>query len=80
MKPKTTWLPCAECGDPDGTKSTRSVNPTRVNGQPFGIDGQICFRCYQRHRSRRVHATYRASCVCQCSSCGCACHLVAAGR
>lgn len=45
---KTSWPPCADCGDPDGPLKGRRT-PARVSGERFGIDGQLCNRCYQKH-------------------------------
>jgi hypothetical protein len=46
---KTTWAPCARCGDPDGPKSNRqSRTPERVDGRRFGVAGRVCFRCYHQ--------------------------------
>lgn len=43
---KTTWEPCARCGDPDGPRGKRNKTPTRTNGERFGVAGRICGRCY----------------------------------
>lgn len=49
---KTSWGPCARCGDPDGPiESGHCVTPVRYDGTRFGIDGRICARCY--HDLRR---------------------------
>lgn len=45
---KRSWRPCARCGDPDGLIDRRARTPERRNGEPWGIDGRICGRCYRR--------------------------------
>ncbi len=45
--PKEYWPPCVRCEDKDGPIMKWCKTPTRVSGKIFGIDGQICFRCYQ---------------------------------
>lgn len=54
---KASWPPCADCGDPDGPlKGCRT--PSRVSGVRFGIDGELCNRCYQKHcRNADLEAT-----------------------
>jgi hypothetical protein len=58
-KPKTSWDPCARCGDPDGQLhpgKPAARTPSRINGQRFGIEGSLCWRCYkllyERERAR----------------------------
>lgn len=55
---KTDWPPCVRCGDPDGGLNRDCKTPLRVSGERFGIDGQICRRCYGtlRERVRRAKA------------------------
>jgi hypothetical protein len=55
---KTSWPPCARCGDPDG-RSSAGTTPDRITGDRFGIDGPICRRCYgalQERERRRRHS------------------------
>lgn len=56
-KPKSSWPPCVRCGDPDG-RSTGRTTPDRITGARFGIEGDICRRCYgalqERERRRRA--------------------------
>ena len=55
--PKTEWPPCVRCGDPDGPYSNRR-SPDRISGARFGIEGQLCRRCYGalQERERRAKA------------------------
>lgn len=63
---KESWPACADCGDPDGPlKGCRT--PARVSGERFGIDGELCNRCYQKHcrnadieKTRAYHRAWQA--------------------
>lgn len=48
---KSSWEPCAACGDPDGFAAADRKSPDRFAGERFGIDGQLCKRCYARMNS-----------------------------
>ena len=56
--PKTTWLPCVECGQENGPIEGHCVTPTRLSGKRFGIDGKLCRICYDRlkHQARLAAA------------------------
>lgn len=75
---KTTWPPCAVCGDPDGFIGPRETTPRRYGGYAYGIDGELCHRCAQRlnatRRNRRRAALEAASRSCPAAACRCACH------
>jgi hypothetical protein len=43
---KTEWPPCARCGDPDGPSRRDCKSPVRTSGARFGINGELCGRCY----------------------------------
>lgn len=47
---KTSWAPCVRCGEKNGrvsqSNSSISHTPGRVSGERFGINGQLCLRCY----------------------------------
>lgn len=49
---KTEWEPCVLCGDPDGYVTY--ATPDRFTGRRFGIDGDICRRCYNRLKEREA--------------------------
>ena len=58
---KTTWPPCARCGDPDGPiRGSKNVTPTRLSGARFGVEGQLCHPCwfwlYEKARKARRRA------------------------
>lgn len=54
---KTSWSACADCGTADGPlKGCRT--PARYSGERFGIDGELCNTCYQRHCRRSDPARY----------------------
>lgn len=50
---KPSWAPCVDCGDPDGVIRKGSTTPNRVSGARFGIDGELCWRCYRKHDERK---------------------------
>lgn len=52
---KTEWAPCVICSDKDG-RSTDGHTPDRISGARFGIEGQICRRCYGRLQERQRRA------------------------
>lgn len=62
---RTTWPPCVRCGEPDGPVRGRAVTPSRTSGAAFGIDGDLCWRCYralhERERRRRKRESADAS-------------------
>lgn len=43
---KTTWEPCAKCGEPNGKITKPAVTPDRFRGERFGINGTVCRHCY----------------------------------
>jgi hypothetical protein len=49
---KSSWPPCAICGDPDGGKAKNLLTPSRHNLRRFGVDGVGCQRCYVRLKDR----------------------------
>ena len=51
---KRSWLPCARCGDLDGPIGRRGRTPERRKGEPWGIEGRICGRCYRRLMSAEM--------------------------
>lgn len=57
---KTHWLPCIRCGNPDGPPFYGRRTPARVTGAKFGVDGDLCWRCYraldERVRRQRLKA------------------------
>jgi hypothetical protein len=59
--PKTSWLPCAKCGDPDGPTLPPHKTPRRLSGARFGITGALCGRCYPVLYSAQYRANRRAS-------------------
>ncbi len=75
---KTTWPPCAVCGDPDGRIAPGCRTPSRYGGYAYGIDGEVCFSCIQTLRQaagrRRRAALEAASRSCSAAACRCACH------
>lgn len=58
---KICWPPCARCGNPDGQSQPDCVTPVRISGQRFGIDGQLCRRCYGTLGERDRRARKRAA-------------------
>jgi hypothetical protein len=56
LNPKTSWLPCVRCGDPDGKIVPGYLTPFRCTGRKFGIDGQLCYRCHKVLDSREYRA------------------------
>lgn len=66
-RPKASWSLCAECGDANGRIGPEARTPRRYDGSRFGIDGQLCDRCYQRHNWRAKHAGRQAV---PCARCG----------
>jgi hypothetical protein len=58
-KPKQQWPPCVRCGDSDGRITGGRATPDRITGGRFGIEGDICRRCYgalQERERRRRHS------------------------
>jgi hypothetical protein len=53
---KQAWPACVLCGDIDGRIPMGKRTPGRFTGASFGIDGQLCARCYQRLHKRRARA------------------------
>lgn len=49
-------LPCAVCGDSRGRAIGSSGRPARRSGARFGIEGQICVRCFGRLYWRQRNA------------------------
>jgi hypothetical protein len=49
---KTSWPPCAVCGDPDGPVYPGRRTPVRVRLQRVGLEGHACPKCYYRLRHR----------------------------
>lgn len=60
-KCKEKWEPCVRCGDPGGAPFHARVTPARVDGARFGIDGDICWRCYHALAERERRARKRGS-------------------
>lgn len=58
--PKTTWPPCADCGTTGGAKNGTATTPVRLDGQRFGVDGQLCLRCYERRAQAERREERRA--------------------
>lgn len=60
-KPKASWLPCVRCSEPNG-RSTDGRTPDRISGARFGIDGDLCRRCYGalQERARRARRACHA--------------------
>lgn len=52
-KRKAAWLPCAVCSDPDGRVVAGCHTPSRRDGAIFGIEGELCYRCYSRLSARK---------------------------
>lgn len=44
--------PCCDCGTRFGHVGPGKVKPIRVSGTRFGIDGQLCAGCYEKHNAR----------------------------
>ncbi len=56
--PRTSWLPCVLCGDPDGYCDVRrNRSPHRVSLARFGIEGEGCYHCYQKLKGRERRGT-----------------------
>lgn len=55
---RNTWDPCVRCGDPDGYIPKRQTSPARKDGGTFGIEGEVCSRCYSAlyRQERRAHS------------------------
>lgn len=53
-KPKEKWKPCFNCNEKQGPIS--AVTPIRISGKRFGIDGDICRRCYGMLQERERRA------------------------
>ena len=47
-KPKQSWDPCADCGQPDGPIPQKSRTPARLSLVRFGVNGKGCLTCYNR--------------------------------
>ena len=45
---KSSWPPCADCGDPDGYRPAPSRTPLRRSGARWGFAGPLCSGCYGR--------------------------------
>lgn len=60
---KATWPPCARCNDAHGRITDGGVTPDRISGQRFGIDGDLCRRCYGtlQERERRARKRQRSA-------------------
>jgi hypothetical protein len=56
---KTSWPPCALCGDKDGRTCART--PDRITGARFGVEGSICRRCYGRLHERQRRQRRKAA-------------------
>lgn len=49
-------IPCIECGTPNGPiKGTK--NPRRISGARFGLEGKLCWTCYNRLAYRLLRNT-----------------------
>lgn len=48
-------LPCVACGIRGGLCYTRSLKPARLAGEPFGLGGEVCLKCWHRLNYRRKH-------------------------
>lgn len=54
FRPSASYPPCTRCGDPEGPRGgSKNKTPARCDGQRFGINGRLCYRCYQS-LSRRL--------------------------
>lgn len=53
---KKEWSKCSDCGTEDGYVRSGLKTPIRINGSRFGIDGDLCWSCYDKHNKRRVRA------------------------
>jgi RNA polymerase sigma factor (sigma-70 family) len=48
--------PCADCKTTGGYVRAGDASPRRSDGTQFGFDGDLCFRCYDKHYRRRKRA------------------------
>lgn len=47
-----TAPPCTDCQTTGGYMGGDRVTPNRTSGEPFGVDGDLCHRCYAKHYKR----------------------------
>lgn len=52
-------VPCSDCGTRFGHTQIGRSRPARVSGARFGIDGQLCAGCYEKHDKRRKRVARR---------------------
>jgi len=57
---KSEWPPCADCGTPDGPIRKGLRSPIRIKGERFGIDGELCWGCYDRLNKRRLRTAEKS--------------------
>lgn len=54
--PKTSWDPCARCGDPDGPIMKGGRTPARIDAAKWGLPGKVCSECYRTLRAQGERA------------------------
>jgi hypothetical protein len=61
MTPINPVLPCFFCKETWGYIKPDRTRPERYCGEPFGVDGVVCGRCYARERRRLARERARGS-------------------
>lgn len=55
-----TATPCADCKTTGGRSKPGRDIPSRTSGTRFGLEGEICDRCYMKHYKRQGRAMLQA--------------------